>query len=798
MSTNALDDIPFSPTNNMENAQEDEKLMIKPSDLDDEKSILDRNLTAHRIESDKLIGLKTPFSLPPIAYRTPLGGGQVYIPGESSSENISTSDLNAQDPVKYQHNYSKSISSKARGAETPTGEKDINPNLNINLENPFENSTPLSNRRKPVEKISILRNNDGSIKSPKMGAKPTVIIVSDSNDSMNSPRTYENMRARKNDSETSVKNREKELSVLLANIEKEEEDMEEAQKNRPKDRRKSRFSLLRKRNSKSNGGGSGVMTLFRRTQSEGLATIKAQEVIRDKSSGEKAMMEKLSRGNTKNKIPKLRIILGKYAAVTSTAEDHTKLFNVLAQLRKMNMGTMDKLKAWLKEMYTNLSNKIQFRRLVKKYLLRALDPDGYFKWNWNLIIVLFITTDLLFLPFTMAFRDVITQLEANFDVLDAVQNVVFFIDIFLNFHTAYDEDGILTYKHSKITRHYLQNWFWLDFISIFPFNWIGDYVIKHATTENEVYAGQVLLIFKFIRVFRMVRIQRFFQKVHDYIYNKMLFSGIINLIKLTMIIIFLAHWCACGWRYIAIKEEGGGWIKGVPLAEATLTDQYVSALYFALTTMLTLGYGDIVPVTSSERIYTIFMMLLGGGVFGYAMNSIAMILQSLENEKSKFRKKVLSISKHLQKKGLNKDVQLEVKKYLHFVFEDNHNMNHNDKEMFGMLSQDLKDKIYEQMNGRLLYENKVLLKNFTKKVLYDISKKIEEKTYVPGEKIYDPMDTSNCLYFVVKGKLEVFLPKCEDPWFYLKKGGQFGEYSFFTGRSRICSIRNVDFSHVWY
>ena len=68
--------------------------------------------------------------------------------------------------------------------------------------------------------------------------------------------------------------------------------------------------------------------------------------------------------------------------------------------------------------------------------------------------------------------------------------------------------------------------------------------------------------------------------------------------------------------------------------------------------MITVGYGDISPVNSSERIYTIFMMILGGGVFGYAMSSIAMILQSLENAKGKKLKMLRAISRYMQKNHL--------------------------------------------------------------------------------------------------------------------------------------------------
>ena len=37
--------------------------------------------------------------------------------------------------------------------------------------------------------------------------------------------------------------------------------------------------------------------------------------------------------------------------------------------------------------------------------------------------------------------------------------------------------------------------------------------------------------------------------------------------------------------------------------------------------MITVGYGDIVPVNNNEKIYSIFAMLVACGVFAYTMNS---------------------------------------------------------------------------------------------------------------------------------------------------------------------------------
>ena len=44
---------------------------------------------------------------------------------------------------------------------------------------------------------------------------------------------------------------------------------------------------------------------------------------------------------------------------------------------------------------------------------------------------------------------------------------------------------------------------------------------------------------------------------------------------------------------------------------------YTAALYWTFTTITTVGYGDLTPTDLSERLYAIFAMIIGTGLFGY-------------------------------------------------------------------------------------------------------------------------------------------------------------------------------------
>jgi hypothetical protein len=48
--------------------------------------------------------------------------------------------------------------------------------------------------------------------------------------------------------------------------------------------------------------------------------------------------------------------------------------------------------------------------------------------------------------------------------------------------------------------------------------------------------------------------------------------------------------------------------------------------------MMTVGYGDIAPTNSHERIYVMVVTLVSCGVFAYAVNTVGAIFQKMDSE----------------------------------------------------------------------------------------------------------------------------------------------------------------------
>lgn len=107
------------------------------------------------------------------------------------------------------------------------------------------------------------------------------------------------------------------------------------------------------------------------------------------------------------------------------------------------------------------------------------------------------------------------------------------------------------------------------------------------------------------------------------------------MLKLSCFIFISAHLLTCLLYVVSQWEEASfNWIDTARVDPNILWDVYIAGLYWLITTMVTVGYGDIAPVTTNERIVMVVVMLASSIVFGYILSSIGGIIVELSNYSS--------------------------------------------------------------------------------------------------------------------------------------------------------------------
>jgi hypothetical protein len=73
------------------------------------------------------------------------------------------------------------------------------------------------------------------------------------------------------------------------------------------------------------------------------------------------------------------------------------------------------------------------------------------------------------------------------------------------------------------------------------------------------------------------------------------------------------------------------WIYQSQLEDSSEWDLYISAFYFTVTTLVTVGYGDIAAYSNEEKLFSIALMLLGVVSFSLTTGTIASIISSYDS-----------------------------------------------------------------------------------------------------------------------------------------------------------------------
>lgn len=81
---------------------------------------------------------------------------------------------------------------------------------------------------------------------------------------------------------------------------------------------------------------------------------------------------------------------------------------------------------------------------------------------------------------------------------------------------------------------------------------------------------------------------------------------------------------------------------------------------------MTVGYGDIVPVTNPERIFVTFITFIVTGVFGYVITSIGSIVSKLNDQENIYQQKIRIINAFINKRGLDTELQFKVQTLKYF------------------------------------------------------------------------------------------------------------------------------------
>nr|CDS16629.1 potassium voltage gated channel subfamily H [Echinococcus granulosus] len=417
----------------------------------------------------------------------------------------------------------------------------------------------------------------------------------------------------------------------------------------------------------------------------------------------------------------------------------------------------------------NKHNKLNFKRVlphlstknsIPEYKVQDLKASrcillhySILKIVWDWLIVLCTFYFAVMVPYNAAFqRD---SNERTLRTLDMIIEVLFIVDILLNFRTTFvSKSGQVVHHSKEIALNYIRGWFILDLIAAVPFDVIWTIQSPESPVANWMHL---------MKLARLLRLARLFQKIERYSqYNAVVLSILMCMFFL------LAHWFACGWfglgsrELMNLKTRNHSWL--FELSERTnayyganmtggpsRSSIYISSLYFTMSSLTSVGFGNVSPNTSNEKVFSIVSMLVGALMHAAVFGNVTTIIQRMYTRRSAYQTKNQDLKDFTRAHHLPKQLRQRMLEFYQAMWSINR----------GIDKQTIMQAFPEEMRGDIaLHINREMLslpifKSASIGCQKSIAQLIGTRFATPGEYLVHRGDAIRNLYFVCSGSLEI-------------------------------------------
>ncbi|EWS71916.1 cation channel family protein (macronuclear) [Tetrahymena thermophila SB210] len=193
------------------------------------------------------------------------------------------------------------------------------------------------------------------------------------------------------------------------------------------------------------------------------------------------------------------------------------------------------------------------------------------------------------------------------------------------------------------------------------------------------------------------------------------------------------HLFACGFYFLGRSEDDYSWLMQQNIINNNWQHNYITSFYFSIITINTIGYGDITPVTTLERIYVSGMITITCAVFGYSINTIGEILKQSQLKHKSFKIQQREVLNYLLQRNVSKQLRIKAIRQLESISA--HESFSQGEYVLQKLNNQLKDEIKIDQYGQILFNNKLLTSIFSKPFLEKLCLKMKELKFLSLNKV---------------------------------------------------------------
>ena len=400
-------------------------------------------------------------------------------------------------------------------------------------------------------------------------------------------------------------------------------------------------------------------------------------------------------------------------------------------------------------------------------------PDNPYKKMWDLLIAILILYSAIITPYEIAFSD--SNKSSWFEILI---DIFLAIDIVLTFFSAYtDEEENLVKNHKKIIKKYLKSWFIIDIISVLPLN----NLFKNGKYSGLTKISKLPKLYRLIKLTKLLRMTKMSSKgnlnrVTKFFMEKLkINANVERLFFFVLTFLLMNHLCACFWYFMAKIEDFSpdSWVVRLGYMDNSNLELYIISFYWTLTTVTTVGYGDITAGTTIERIYNLFIMSFGVLLYSFAIGSLSSIVSTLDQKSEEMNQKLQILSSIKKEFNLEQGIYDKVRKVIKYDLS----RNQKDKMVFLQeLPNKLRIELSQIMHDKVI-QNFYFFRDQPSDFFAYVAPLLKPVKFSKNDYLYKCQDMIDEMYFVAKGTVIFCLDKRygEKEIREIKKNNNFGE-----------------------
>jgi hypothetical protein len=247
------------------------------------------------------------------------------------------------------------------------------------------------------------------------------------------------------------------------------------------------------------------------------------------------------------------------------------------------------------------------------------------------------------IPYRLSFEDK-RNIELWVCFLDTAVDILFLADSLMNFFIPIplEYDTTFIFDRKKVAMRYMKSKFIFDIFACNPvaiFKYTSKYHegfsdAMNTITFNYKYVPRVYVIFLGFKLIRLYGYETYYFKLLRRLGNGLILTKIIMTVTRLFIIL---HLIACLWASSSKMDTGSAinWEVVDHLQDEANSIKYITSLYWAVVTAMTIGYGDITPSNSYETFYCCSCFIVGVAAFSYALSSLSNNIMELTKTQSK-------------------------------------------------------------------------------------------------------------------------------------------------------------------